>query len=787
MVFLQKTTACKGTEFVVTLQTAMKRKSLADILLLSLLLVVVVPVTTGCHRFSFEVKRFQKDLTKQERVAEQLTDSLVQRLQCNSFDSIWELTRCNPSILFYVFDNRKMVYWSDKWLAGSEVRVLFYNRWYYQKFDNAHCICRWTKQDDFNVLTVIPVKYAYPVENKQLHNDYVFPFRLPSRYSVTQVKKTDSYPVYSASGYYLFSISQTGGNEVSPVKSSPSQLRLSDTFSYRSLSGSSEEDNLSTGTHKSVRVYLLLSILLFSIVGLAAVIGLIRNNGFKRMTLRTKMQYLVILLLLVDSLYIFLISTHHVRKHYEEQQIRLLQEKTLYIQKALQEIYYWSVSLGPVNESGMNINLRDLSFTYETDMHVYDMEGNLVGSSAINLFYNGLLSRHIDPLPFFTENSNIVKQEHIGDLNYLAAYTELYNGSYVQIGYIVVPLFISSETVDAEVDSFIAKLLPPVLSVILLSFLLSIVMTKGITRPLSSLADKMKHFKIGEHGNLLDYDKQDEVGQLVVRYNQMVTELEKSTEKLAKSERETAWRTMARQIAHEINNPLTPMKLTIQQLQRLHSKTFSNADLSPFVVGGQNEALEKYNNYFKKSTAVLIEQIDTLSRIASSFSSFAKMPEVQVVPVNIAQKLFSVITLFRSNNAAVPIRYVGAETGVWAMTDEQQISQVFNNLIKNALQAIEGVSQGDIIIILKQTKQDVVISVSDNGCGIAADVRDKVFRPNFTTKNNGMGLGLAISKNIIEGSGGDISFVTSKQGTTFYVHLLSSEPPASFSASPVNG
>lgn len=774
---LRKIIACKGMNFVITLQTAMKRKSLADILLSSLLLVVVLLGTTGCHRFSAEMKHFQKELVKQQKIAEQLTDSFVQRLQCNSFDSIWELTRHNPSVLFYVFNNRQMVYWSDKWLAGSEIRVFFYDRWYYQKFDNAHCICRWTKQNDLNVLTVIPVKYAYPFENKQLHNDFIAPFRLPAEYAVTQVKKSDGYPVYSASGYYLFSVTPADGSESSAEKYSSSDLRLSDTFSYRSLLDNSEKDNISSGTHRSVRIYLLLSILLFSVVGLAAVIGLIRNKGFRRMTLRTKMQYFVIILLLADSLYIFLISTHHVRKHYEEQQRHLLEEKTLYIQKALQEIYYWSVSLGPMNESSMNINLRDLSFTYATDMHVYDMEGNLVGSSAINLFNNGLLSRHIDPLPFFTEHSDIIKQEHIGDLNYLAAYTELYNGSYVQIGYIVVPLFISSETVDAEVDSFIAKLLPPVLGVILLSFLLSIVMTKGITQPLSSLADKMKHFKIGEHGNLLDYDKQDEVGQLVVRYNQMVTELEKSTEKLAKSERETAWRTMARQIAHEINNPLTPMKLTIQQLQRLHSKTFSAGKSLPSAMEGRDEALEKYNGYFKKSTAVLIEQIDTLSRIASSFSSFAKMPEVQVVPVNIAQKLFSVITLFRSNNASVPIRYVGAETGVWAMTDEQQISQVFNNLIKNALQAIEGRSEGDIIIILKETRQDVVVSVSDNGCGIAADVRDKVFRPNFTTKSNGMGLGLAISKNIIEGSGGDISFVTSEKGTTFYVHLPLAEPP----------
>ncbi len=733
-----------------------------------ILLLLIAFVVVGCHRFSTEHKQFQNDLLKQEAVAEQMTANFIDRLQYNSIDSLWELTQHNSSVLFYVFNSRKMVYWSDNWLAGSEVRVLFYGRWYYQKFDNAHCICYWTPLNDLNILTIIPIKYDYPIENKQLHNDFITPFHLPNTCTISQVKKSDMYPVYSSNGHYLFSIGMQDTTENIATKPS-SDLRLSDTFSYRTLQDNTNMAPLQA--HRNVRIYLLLSVLLFSLVGLIALIGLIYHRGFKRMTMRTKMQYLVIMLLLANSLYIFFISARHVRKRYEGRQRILLEEKTHYIQKSLQEIYFWSMSLGPMNEPGMNINLRDLSLAYETDIHVYDMEGNLVGSSAMNVFHYGLLSRHIDPRPFFSEQTNVIQEEHIGDLSYLAAYTELYNGSYLQIGYIVVPLYVSSEVVDAEVDAFIAKLLPPIMAAFLLSFLLSIVMTKGITRPLSSLADKMKHFKIGERNNRLNYDKPDEVGQLVVRYNQMVDELEHSTEKLAKSERESAWRTMARQVAHEINNSLTPMRLTIQQMQRLHTKTFVNEGLLSKATE-DDEKLKQYNTYFEKSSITLIEQIDTLSKIASTFSSFAKMPELQIVPVNVASKLFSVITLFRNNNASVPIRYIGAETGVWAMTDELQISQVFNNLIKNALQAIENKEGGDIIVILKETAKEVVISISDNGCGIAPDTRNKIFRPNFTTKSTGMGLGLAISKNIVDGSGGDISFVTSEKGTTFYVHLL---------------
>ena len=168
---------------------------------------------------------------------------------------------------------------------------------------------------------------------------------------------------------------------------------------------------------------------------------------------------------------------------------------------------------------------------------------------------------------------------------------------------------------------------------------------------------------------------------------------------------------------------------------------------------------------------MLTQQIDSLSRIASSFSSFAKLPEVAPSQVDIAAKLYQVITLFRNNSEQVPIRYVGAEQGVMGIADAEQIGQVFNNLIKNALQAISGREDGDIIVILKELQDRLEVSVSDNGGGIAEDIRDKVFMPNFTTKSTGAGLGLAISKNIVEGCGGKMTFSTSKKGTTFIVTI----------------
>jgi len=147
------------------------------------------------------------------------------------------------------------------------------------------------------------------------------------------------------------------------------------------------------------------------------------------------------------------------------------------------------------------------------------------------------------------------------------------------------------------------------------------------------------------------------------------------------------------------------------------------------------------------------------------------LPDQHPVDVDIAVQLFSVITLFRENTEHTAIRYVGAEYGVHALADGEQIRQVFTNLIKNALQAINGAPGGDIIVMLKDLSDSVEISVSDNGCGIPDDVKDRIFMPYFTTKTTGTGLGLGISKNIVEGCGGKISFETSPKGTTFYVTL----------------
>lgn len=721
------------------------KKVLCHIIVLTLCVLMV-----ACAADVRDASRLQSQILKQTAHATEVTETLKASMQTSSFDSVWNITHQESDLLFYVFGSHGLVYWSQNWLAGKEVRLTRYNQWYYQQFDNAHCICSWTRAGEYDILTILPIKYNYAFENSQLHNTFLPAFTPSKDWDISPLKKAEHISINDAEGRFLFSLCPCHLSEKKEAEST----RLAESFSYQNLltTGTDDDETGAIGAHAKVRIYFLLSLLMFAVLIIIGVVELVKSRGLENMNLRTKFQMTLIFSLFFGFFFIFILSISHVRQHYQATQRHNLINKTTYVQKALQETYSWQASLSSRNMHGLSVDLRDLSFTYQTDLHVYDMDGNLVGTSAPTLFDKGLLSTHMSPRPFFAESPNMVLEEQIGDMHYLCSYAPFYNGSYVQIGFIAVPLFVSTDELVAEVDAFLSKLLPIYLIVLLLAFVVSWIEARELTRPLNSLAKKMSEFRIGQSTNKLAYSHHNEIGQLVEHYNQMVDALEQSTNQLAQTEREGAWQIMARQIAHEINNVLTPMKLTIQSLQR-------------------KKGTDKFESSFERDAPVLIEQIDSLSHIAASFSTIAKMPEVRPAEVDVAQKLSVVIALFRNNQDNVPIRYVGPESGAVAYTDPELISQVFTNLIKNALQAIEHRDEGDIIVMLKNGDMELEISISDNGCGIPKDAQDKIFRPNFTTKSTGMGLGLTLVKSIIDASRGNISFETSKKGTTFFVHL----------------
>ena len=259
-----------------------------------------------------------------------------------------------------------------------------------------------------------------------------------------------------------------------------------------------------------------------------------------------------------------------------------------------------------VDKQDLNNNLQELAYRYQVDINVFDNAGRLRGSSQSLIFSNHLISDLMSPEIYFTENETQNQYEQIGNLTYLATYTDLLNGDFLQIGFISIPQYFSQTEINAKLDQFSGTVVQIYLIVMILSVILILIAGRRIAEPLHQLENKMKLMRLDGKNEKVEYKSKDEIGQLVEQYNRTVEELEKNTQLLLASERETTWRTMARQVAHEINNPLTPMKLTLQQLQR-------TKDINP----------EQFDKYFVKATQTLIEQINNLSR---AMVLFLKLP-----------------------------------------------------------------------------------------------------------------------------------------------------------------
>jgi len=301
---------------------------------------------------------------------------------------------------------------------------------------------------------------------------------------------------------------------------------------------------------------------------------------------------------------------------------------------------------------------------------------------------------------------------------------------------------------------FLSTILNVYIFLFLVAGTIAIAISNSITRPLSFLKDKLTLFKLGKNQEPLQWNTRDEIGSLINSYNQLIAQLDESANVIAKTERDTAWREMAKQVAHEIKNPLTPMKLSIQHLQRLSQQNYD--DIQPMV---------------SRISKTLLEQFNNLDNIANSFSNFATMPTASNEKIIINDVVESIHDLFRKRED-MDISLSEPINDLYVFADRNQLVRVLNNIVKNAIQAIPEHRAGMIMMSLSQVKNNAVITVTDNGTGIPADMREKVFTPNFTTKSSGTGLGLAISANMIESFNGRIYFETEEgKGTSFYIEI----------------
>jgi signal transduction histidine kinase len=403
---------------------------------------------------------------------------------------------------------------------------------------------------------------------------------------------------------------------------------------------------------------------------------------------------------------------------------------------------------------------RSLADIHKIDVNIYDLGGNLLSSSEEVVFERHLISRKMNPIAFQrlrNEQQNLVSQEEvINNFSYLSAYVPLKDKNDATIAYLNLPYDLagSRNIGSQDVAEFLGTLLNVYVIFLLIAGGAAFFIANSVTNPLSVIGAKLDEVELGKKNEPLIWNNQDEIGELVERYNHMIIELEESSKKLARSQRESAWREMAKQIAHEIKNPLTPMKLNIQLLERV-----------------VNTNPEKAQKMVERVSKTLIEQIDSLAHIASEFSNFAKMPKANKEPLNINELVSNAYSLFKEEeNVQVYLEMTEEECFVFA--DKTQIMRVLNNLLKNAIQAIPDDQLGIVKVALTYVSNKVLIRVSDNGIGIPASQEDDIFVPNFTTKSSGTGIGLAMSKTIVEMAKGRIYFVSEAgKGTDFFVEL----------------
>jgi signal transduction histidine kinase len=477
---------------------------------------------------------------------------------------------------------------------------------------------------------------------------------------------------------------------------------------------------------------------------------------------KNKIQLSIIAVLFLSLLLVGGGTIYFSIRQYQKKQHDLLSEKIQSVYIELDHMLAYQKKLSPDSKGSDYDNLNQLlirfSDVFYSDINLYDPKGNLLATSRAEIFDQGMQGEKMNPEAYDKmvkeKQAEFIHRERIGNLSYLSAYVPFVNVKNQLLAFLNLPYFTKQNILRNDVTTLIVAIVNIYVILILITIAMAVIISDQITRPLRLIQQKFSEIKLGKKNEQIVYHGQDEIAGLVDEYNRMVKELAKSVEMLARSERESAWREMAKQIAHEIKNPLTPMKLSVQHLLR-----------------SWNDNREDFDEFLEKVTRTLIEQIDNLSFIASEFSNFAKMPKAFNEEINLVESIKSSLLLF-GNTDNIDFAFDHESDEILIFADKEQISRVFINLIKNAIQSIPENRKGRVGISAVLSGNMVRISVADNGKGIPEDFQAKLFTPSFTTKSSGMGLGLSIVKNIIESFDGHITFKTKvNHGTTFLIEL----------------
>jgi len=475
----------------------------------------------------------------------------------------------------------------------------------------------------------------------------------------------------------------------------------------------------------------------------------------RNLSLSSRIFFYMILLVVLASILIAAVTIYQYNEQSQDYHQKRLERKEAQLVSSIN--YVLKASTWEVKPNNLPFIFKDkiyeIANIHNVTFNLYDLDGQLIKTSKPRLENDPNIQKL---LPYILDTLNqisskrFVEKNQLLDGNYRASYLVLNDQSSKPLAILNVPYYDDNSLNSAELKEFLGRLGYAYIIMIFVAIIFAYFMSKFITKSLKAISDKMHQTRFEKQNKKIALEGvTSEIKSLVESYNAMIDDLEDSAKKLASSEREQAWREMAKQVAHEIKNPLTPMRLTVQSFQRKFDQNDKNI----------RKKLDEYSK-------TLIQQIDTLSKIAEAFSNFAKMPTQNLETLNIVQVVERALEIFPADH----VRFKSSETHILATADKDQLNRVVTNLVKNAIQSIPEQRTPKIEVVLEDDSHSVFIQVKDNGIGIEDSIGEQIFQPKFTTKTSGMGLGLPMVKNIIETYRGTISFKTNLgKGTTFSV------------------
>lgn len=478
-----------------------------------------------------------------------------------------------------------------------------------------------------------------------------------------------------------------------------------------------------------------------------------------KLSLRNRIFISMILLVLGASILIAGVTVIQYKKESENYHKERLERKEQAISENIKFILASTTHV--VNTENMPVILKErgkiyeISQVHEMQLNIYDLNGKLLIKSNESFFRdttNVQIPSYILKELETSRKKRYLKKSEVNGQKFQSSYTYITDNKFKPLAILYLPYLQDDQLLRKDLNEFLFKLGEVYLFMLFIAIILSYFLSKYIIKSLNIISEKIIETRLDKRNQKIEIENaSEEIYALVSAYNSMIDELEESAVKLATGEREQAWREMAKQVAHEIKNPLTPMRLSVQSFQR-------NFDpLDPNI----HKKVEEYSN-------TLIYQIDTMSTIASAFSNFAKMPAQQNEILNVPKIVKLALDIFNEDY----IVFTSEKDEILAKFDRTQLIRVVTNLVKNATQALDDVENPRILVRVEEEEADVCISVSDNGIGISEENKERVFEPKFTTKSSGMGLGLAMVKNLVETYGGSINFTSKRnKGTIFTVRF----------------